>query len=154
MPGQFLYCQIVSRKRPVSNDARIGLSYTAEKEPFRPFLTQSDSASRKRPFSTRIFFDWILLVLLIVSQVDFIVFVLFLEAVGVREYCCCTAVWQSKIGWQLCQLYLARSSRATRASRSTNLRPGELVALGLAESRQSYARGVALSREPPKLQQA
>ena len=39
----------------------------------------------------------------------FIVLVLFLEAVGVREYCCtvgvreycCTAVWQSKIGWQL-----------------------------------------------------
>ena len=41
-------------------------------------------------------FDWILLVLLlIVSRVDFIVFVLFLEAVGVREYCC-TAV---EIGW-------------------------------------------------------
>ena len=54
----------------------------------RPFLTQSDSASRKRPFSTGLFFDWILLVLLIVSRVDFIVFVLFLEAVGVREYCC------------------------------------------------------------------
>ena len=37
---------------------------------------------------------------------------------------------------------------------STNLRPNELVALGLAESRQSYVRGVALSRESPKLQQA
>ena len=37
---------------------------------------------------------------------------------------------------------------------STNVRPSELVALGLAESRQSYIRGVALSREPPKLQQA
>ena len=37
---------------------------------------------------------------------------------------------------------------------STNPRPSELVALGLAESRQSYVRGVALSREPPKLQQA
>ena len=35
-----------------------------------------------------------------------------------------------------------------------NLRPSELVALGLAESRQSYVRGVALSREPRKLQQA
>ena len=55
----------------------------------RPFLMQSDSASRKRPFSTGLFFDWILVVLLrIVSRVDFIVFVLFLEAVGVREYCC------------------------------------------------------------------
>ena len=52
----------------------------------RPFLTQSD-------------FDWILLVPLgIVSRVDFIIFVLSLEAVGMREYCC-TAVWQSKIGW-------------------------------------------------------
>ena len=39
-------------------------------------------------FSTGLFFDWILLVLLlIVSRVDCIVFVLFLEAVGVREYC-------------------------------------------------------------------
>ena len=43
-------------------------------------------------------FDWILLVfLLIVSRVDFIVFVLFLEAVGVREYCCTAG----EIGWQL-----------------------------------------------------
>ena len=58
----------------------------------RPFLMQSDSASRKRPFSAGPFFDWILLVLLlVVRRVDFIVFVLFLEAVGVREYCC-TAV--------------------------------------------------------------
>ena len=37
---------------------------------------------------------------------------------------------------------------------STNPCPSELVAVGLAESRQSYVRGVALSREPPKLQQA
>ena len=62
-------------------------------------------------------FDWILPVaLLIVSRVDFVVFVLFLEAVGVGEYCC-TAVWQSKIDWRLCQLCFARSSPATRASR-------------------------------------
>ena len=45
--------------------------------------------------------------------------------------------------------------RAFSASNaSTNPRPSELVALGVAESRQSYVRGVALSREPPKLQQA
>ena len=44
--------------------------------------------------------------------------------------------------------------RAFSASNgSTNPRPSELVALGLAESRQSYVGGVALSREPPKLQQ-
>ena len=50
---------------------------------------QSDSASRKRPFSTGLFFDWILhVLLLIVSRADFIVYVLYLEAVGVREYCC------------------------------------------------------------------
>ena len=48
----------------------------------------------------------------------------------------------------------ARSSQATRASRATNPRPSGLVALGLAESRQSYVRGVALSRQPLKLQQA
>ena len=69
---------------------------------------QSDSASRKRPFSTRLFFDWILLVLLlIVSRADFIGFVLFLEAVGVREYCC-TAV---EIGWQLCASLFLREQR-------------------------------------------
>ena len=63
---------------------------------FGPFLMQSDSASRKRPFSTGLFFVWILLVLLlIVSRIDFIVFVLFLEAVGVREYCCTAG----EIGW-------------------------------------------------------
>ena len=70
----------------------------------RPFLTQSDSASRKRPFSTGLSFDWILLVLLlIVSRVNFIVFVLFLEAVGVREYCCVT------LETRLAALCLARS---------------------------------------------
>ena len=46
----------------------------------RPFLIQSDSASRKRPFSTGPFFDGnLLILLLIVSRVDFIVFVLFLS---------------------------------------------------------------------------
>ena len=65
----------------------------------RPLLIQSDSASRKQPFSTGLLFDWNLPVLLIVSRVDFIAFVLFPEAVSVREYCCCTAV---EIGWQLC----------------------------------------------------
>ena len=60
---------------------------------------QSDTTSRKRPFSTGLFFDWIILVLLlIVSRLDFIVFVLFLEAVSVREYCCTAG----EIGRQLC----------------------------------------------------
>ena len=54
---------------------------------------------------------------------------------------------------RLAALCFARSLRATRASRATNLRPSVLVALDLAESRQSYVRGVALSREPSKLQQ-
>ena len=109
---------------------------------------QSDSASRKRPFSTGLFFDWILLVLLlIVSRADFIVFVLFLEAVVVGEYCWSTAVQQSKsVGSSVLRAFSASNG-------STNRRPSELVALGLAESRQSYVRGVALSREPPKLQQ-
>ena len=80
------------------------------------------------------FFDLILLTLLLVSRVDFIAFVLFLEAVGVRE-CCCMALEN-----RLAALCFARSSRATRASRATNFRPSGLVALGLAESRQSYVR--------------
>ena len=63
-----------------------------------------------------------------------------------REYC------RVALETRLAALCFARSSRATRASRVTNLRPSGLVALGLAESRQSYVLGVALSREPPKLQ--
>ena len=87
---------------------------------------QSDSASRK--FSTELFFDWILLVLLIVSRVDFIVFVLFLESVGVREYCC-TAV---EIGWQLC------ASRFLREQR-------------LGEPSSQRVGGFGLSQKPPML---
>ena len=76
-------------------------------------------------------FDWILLVLLlIVSRVDFIVFVLFLEAIGVREYCC-TAV---EIGWQL---YDSRVLREQRLGELSSKRVG----------------GIGLSRRPPKLQQ-
>ena len=81
-------------------------------------LTQSDSASRKRSFSTGPFPDWILLVLLlIVSPVDFIVFLFFLEAVDVREYCC-TAVGQSNIGWQLCASRVPREQCVLRARRT------------------------------------
>ena len=76
------------------------------------------------------------------------VFVLFLEAVGVRGYCCMA------LQNRLASLCFARSSRVTRASLATNLRPSGLVALGLVESRQSYVSGVALSREPSQLKQA
>ena len=91
-------------------------------------------------FSTGFFWSFFL------SSVELLLlaFELFLEAVGVREY---RAVQQAKsVGSSVL--------RAVSASNgSTNLRPSELVALGSAESRQSYVRGVALSREPPKLQQ-
>ena len=94
-----------------------------------PFLIQSDPASRKRPFSTGLFFDGNLLVLfLIVSRVDFIVFVLFLEAVGVREYCCKPV----EIGWQLC---VSRFLREQRLDEPSSQRVG----------------GFGLSRKPPKL---
>ena len=90
---------------------------------------QSDSASQKPPFSTGLFFDWIFLVLLlIVSRVDFVVFVLFLEAVGVRE-CCCKAV---EIGWQLCASRLLREQRVSEPS-------------------SQRVDGFGLSRKPPKL---
>ena len=59
-----------------------------------------------------------------------------------------TAVQQSKsVGRSVLRAF-------STSNGSTNPRPSELVALGLAESRQRYVRGVALSREPPKLQQA
>ena len=98
---------------------------------FRPFLTQSDSASRKRPFSTGFFFDRILLVL-IVSRVDFMVLVLFLEAVGVREFYCMA------IENRLAVLCFARSARATRARARRTLVPASWWLW-------------AYSRKPPKL---
>ena len=72
------------------------------------------------------------------------VFVLFVEAVGVREYCS-TAV---EIGWQLCA---SRFLREERLDEPSSQRVG---GFGLSRNRQSYVRGVARSREPPKLQQA
>ena len=68
------------------------------------------------------------MVLLIVSRVDFTVFVLFLEAVGVREYCC-TA---TEVGWQLC------ASRFLREQR-------------LGEPSSQRVGGFGLGRKPPKL---
>ena len=65
---------------------------------------------------------------------------------GVLPYCCMA------VENRLAALRSARSTRATGASRATNPRPSGLVAL--AESRQSYVCGVALSRETPKLHQA
>ena len=95
----------------------------------KPFLIQSDSASRKRPFSTRLFFDWNLLVLLLIAnRIVFIVFVLFLEAVGVREYCCAAV----EIGWQLCAWRFLREQR-------------------LDEPSSQRVGGFGLSRKPPKL---
>ena len=92
---------------------------------------QSDSASRKRLFSTGLLLVWILLVLLlIVSRVDFIVFVLFLEAVGVREYCCTAG----EFGWHFC------ASRCLREQ-------------WLDEPSSQRVGGLGLSREPVKLQQ-
>ena len=111
----------------------------------RPFLTQSDPASRQRPLSTGLFFDWILPFLLIVSRVDFIISVLFLEAVDVRQYCC------MEIENLLAALCFARSARATcaRARRTLVLvalsfqsraAKATFVELHSAESRQSYSR--------------
>ena len=92
----------------------------------RPFLTQPDSASLKRPFSTGIF--WSFFLSSVVSRVDFIFFVLFLEAVGMREYCC-TAV---EIAKQLC------ASRFLREQR-------------LDEPSSQRVGGSGLSRKPPQL---
>ena len=91
---------------------------------------------------------WILLVLpLIVSRVDFIVFVLFLEAVGEREYCCMAI----EIGWQLCASRVLREQCVLR-SRRTFVQAGwwpwaypkaakaTFLALHSADSRHSYSR--------------
>ena len=84
-----------------------------QKPNFRPFLKQSDSASRKRPFLTGLFFDWILMVLFLIAiRVDFLFFVLFVEAVGVREYCCTAR----EIDWQPCASRFLREQRLDEPS--------------------------------------
>ena len=125
----------------------------SRKRPFRltnpPFLTQSDSTSRKGPFSTGLFSNWIILVL-IVSRVDFYSCCALPRGCrcdGVLLYCCMAVEKRSAA---LC-LPIPREQRVLRARRI-------LIQAGwwrwtLAESRQSYVCGVALSREPQKLQQ-
>ena len=59
-----------------------------------------------------------------------------------------TAVWQSNIGWKsVLRVFSASNACFARDE-------PRLVALDLPESRQSYVRGAALSREPQKLEQA
>ena len=67
----------------------------------RPFFIYSRIHESKKDFLDPSSIDWILLGLLNVSRLDFIVFVLFLEAVSVREHCC-IALWHSKMVWKLC----------------------------------------------------
>ena len=68
---------------------------------------------------------------------------------GVLLYCCMAVENRLAALSAVLRAFFA----ATRASRATNLRSSGLVALGSAESHQSYVRGIALSREPQKLQQ-
>ena len=83
-------------------------------------------------------FGWILLRHLLIVESVFIVFVLFLEAVGVREYCCVS------VENRLEALCFVRSPRATRASRATNTRRSRLVALDLAESAKATESAKAI----------
>ena len=91
-----------------------------------------EESSKKKVQSKRAVFDWTFfrldyLVLLIVSRVEFIVFALFLEAVGVREYCCMA------VENRLAVLCSARASRARE------------------ELSSKRVGAVGLSRKPPKL---
>ena len=69
---------------------------------------------------------------------------LFLAAVGEREYCCIAVEKQVET------LRLVRSLRATHCSHETNICSPELVALYLADNLQVYFVGVAPIREPPQ----
>ena len=87
----------------------------------------------KTAVSTGLFSHWsVVVLLLIVSRVEFTVFVLFLEAVGVREYCCMA------VENRLAALCFARSARATRAHARRTLVPANWWLW-------------AYSRKPPKL---
>ena len=79
------------------------------------------------PLAENGLFDCVLLgPLLVVSRVEFISFVLFLEALGVRKV---LLYGSRKAGCKLCFV---------RASCATNPRPRGLVSLDITESRQSY----------------
>ena len=102
------------------------------------------TGSRITPVENTALFDWIFFstpgfFCFLLSSVEsiFVVFVLFLEAVCPREYT--AAARQSKsVGSSV--LHASSASNGSANSRSS-----ELMALGFAESRQSYALGVALS---------
>ena len=81
-PFHFLFFKNHVKKTPFRVCFKKNVGKDNKIKGLRPFLVQSDSASRKRPILAGLFFDWILLVLLIVSRVDFIVFVLSLERGG------------------------------------------------------------------------
>ena len=110
---------------------------------------QSDSASRKRPFSTGLFIDWTFFRLdssgpSYRQSSRFYIF----RALPRGGWCEGVLLYSSRN--RLAVLCFALSPRAT--ARRT-LVPASWWLWAFSRSRQSYVRGVALSREPPKLQQ-
>ena len=111
-----------------------GQSTATKTNKLKPSLTQSGSVSRTGSVPTGLIFDWILRgLLLIVSRADFMVFVLFLEAVGVREYCC------KAVASRLESLYFVRAFSARNACFARD------------ELSSKRVGGDGLSRNPPKL---
>ena len=106
----------------------------------RSFLTQSGSASRKRPFSTGLFFDWILLVPLFFVSRQSSRFYSF-RALPRGGWCegvlldCCMAV----------ENRLAALSAVLRAFFASN------ACFARHEASSKRVGGVGLSRKPPKL---
>ena len=92
------------------------------------FLCSRISPVENGPFRLNVLFHWSLLVLLIVNRVDFKFFVLFIEEVNVREYCCT----EVETGWQLCALRFLGEQR-------------------LGEPSSQRVGGFGLSRKPPTL---
>ena len=90
-------------------------------------------SSRKRPFTTGLFLDWIVLgLLLIVSRVDFVVFVLFLES-----------------GW--CEGVLLYGRRKSVGSAVLRAFFASNACFARDEPSSKRVGGVGLSRKPPKL---
>ena len=98
-----------------------------------PFLTPSDSASRKRPFSTGLFFDWILLVVLFV-----------VNRVGFTVFCALP-----RGGW--CEEVLLYGSRKSVGSSVLRAFFASNVCFARDELSLKGVGGVGLSRKPPKL---
>ena len=115
---------------------------------FPPFISDSHSVSRKRPFLLHVF-RWDLS-----GPYSYDQFSRYHRFLALPRGC-----WNEGVllygGRNIIGSFVLREFSSINAClRSANTPQSGLAGLGLAESPLSYVRGFSISREPPKLQQA